>query len=460
MGKKTGTAIAACIAFLLCAAAQAQDNTAADAVARHLEALASDGMQGRAAGSLSARRAAAYIQAEFQAMGLRTEIQEFGGKYRNVLAYIPGEGEGAIVIGAHYDGKGKSFGSILNGADDNASGVAAIIETARILSAKRLSSSVILAAFDGEEIGLLGSRNFVMNHPGNDIRLMFSVDMVGHLRDEARLVYEGTASIQGGADIIRSAHVDGLSPKCEPVAVDSGVMTDSYFFAARKIPAINVSTYVKESNYHKATDDIETLDIPGIALVAEQLGLVVEGFQDRMRPTGVPLYGGRKPQVVFYGFRGSGYVADSASGGDAMTLGRGLGLNAALPLGFILGLGDVSALGGFEYENLILSGSSGGGWKAFSLPLGFAHSVKILGLELCNQVSGYYRLTLDDRDSSVHHGGGVSIRCQSSVYSTIDPINRLAVFFESGYGYSDIDLSGFRFLNPFNSFDIGVSFRF
>jgi hypothetical protein len=448
------------LAFLLCAAAPAQEGAVVDAVAGHMEALASDRMQGRAAGSASAKEAAAYIEAEFQAMGLRTEIQEFGGKYRNVLAYIPGEGEGTIVIGAHYDGKGKSFGAVLNGADDNASGVAAMLELGRMLSAKRLSTSIILAAFDGEEIGLLGSRNFVKTYQGKDIRLMFSLDMVGHLRDEARLIYEGTASIEGGADIIRAARVNGVSVKCEPVAVDSGVMTDTYYFAARAIPAVSVSTNVKESNYHKATDDVETLDVPGIALVAEQLSLVVEGLQGGMRPTGVPLYGGQKAQVGVYGFRGGGYATDSASGEGTMALGRGLGLYAAIPLGFVLGLGDVSALGGFEYENLLLSGPSGGDWNAFSLPLGFAQSMKILGLELANQASAYYRLTLDGRDPSIHHGGGILVRFESSVYSTVDPLNRLALFFESRFGYSDIDLPGFRFLNPFSSFNFGFRYRF
>ena len=105
-----------------------------------------------------------------------------------------------IVIGAHYDHLGVKKGEIYNGADDNASGVATLIELGKALKKNQsnLKRSVMLVAFDAEEIGLVGSKHFI-NHTSAtdmDIKLMFSIDMVGWYKASGAVNYAGTGTIK------------------------------------------------------------------------------------------------------------------------------------------------------------------------------------------------------------------------------------------------------------------------
>ena len=188
---------------------------------RHLYYLASDSLQGRKAGTDDSRKAAAYIENEYRQMGL----QPFGSTYRhyfimqaaslrggampinpdsadyyaehdrtvycNSVGIIPGSDPALknefIVVGGHYDHLGVRNGEVYNGADDNASGTAAITEMARQLLARRgeLKRSVIICAFDAEEMGLYGSKALSkeMARLGliGKVKMMMSIDMVRKL---------------------------------------------------------------------------------------------------------------------------------------------------------------------------------------------------------------------------------------------------------------------------------------
>ena len=144
--------------------------TRKERLTEHVYYFASDSLRGRAAGSEDAAKAAAYIVNEYESMGLKPFYDDWympftrGGKqYRNVVAVLEGNDPALknqyIVVGAHYDHLGVKGGKIYNGADDNASGSAAVIEIARALCANRdkLKRTVVIAAFDAEELGLYGS---------------------------------------------------------------------------------------------------------------------------------------------------------------------------------------------------------------------------------------------------------------------------------------------------------------
>ena len=135
----------------------------------HVYYFASDSLRGRAAGSEDAAKAAAYIVNEFKSIGLKPFYEDWympftknGNSYKNVVAVLEGNDpvlkNQYIVIGAHYDHLGVKNGKVYNGADDNASGSAAVIEIARALYANRdkLDRTVVIAAFDAEELGLFG----------------------------------------------------------------------------------------------------------------------------------------------------------------------------------------------------------------------------------------------------------------------------------------------------------------
>jgi Predicted aminopeptidases len=138
--------------------------TQQERLTRHVYTLAGDSLRGRKAGSEDAAKAAAYIVKQFEEIGVQPYYEEGwyqpfernGKTYKNVVGVIPGNDpilkDEYIIIGAHYDHLGVMNDQIYNGADDNASGTATIIEMARILKSQQsdLKRSVIVAAFDAE----------------------------------------------------------------------------------------------------------------------------------------------------------------------------------------------------------------------------------------------------------------------------------------------------------------------
>jgi hypothetical protein len=199
---------------------------------------------------------------------------------RNVVGVLPGSdsskaGE-AIVIGAHYDhvGLGGRFsvtpertGEIHNGADDNASGTASIIEIARAAMADRarFPRTLIFVAFAGEERGLLGSAHYVSAPPvpmSNTV-VMLNLDMVG--RSRGAVDVSGLENPVLKTDLMRAAQATG-GLEIKQAGPGAGRSDDSSFLDAR-VPAINFFTGF-HNDYHRPTDDWERIDKEGTARVA------------------------------------------------------------------------------------------------------------------------------------------------------------------------------------------------
>src|SRR6185295_2610545 len=114
---------------------------------------------GRHAGTPGAEAAAEYISQQLKDMGCEVQMQDFGGRRKNVVGKV-GTSDRYILLGAHYDGQGSGMPS----ASDNAAGVAVLIELIRELKERELPLSIVAVAFDDEEQGLNGSRYYV-DHP-------------------------------------------------------------------------------------------------------------------------------------------------------------------------------------------------------------------------------------------------------------------------------------------------------
>lgn len=187
--------------------------------------------------------------------------------------------DGAVVLGAHYDHLGfGGSGSLTpdreephNGADDNASGTAALLEVARILTERResLPRDVYLVAFSGEESGLLGSTQFT-RHPTDglamdDLVAMINMDMVGRLRNN-RLQVLGTDSAEEWPELVPAACERNLM-LCKMGGDGYGPSDQTPFYAAG-VPVLQLFTGTHEQ-YHKPSDDVETLNAAGGAQVAK-----------------------------------------------------------------------------------------------------------------------------------------------------------------------------------------------
>ena len=214
-------------------------------------------------------------------LDVRVEKREATG--HNVIGYLPPTGgvaaEGPyVLLGAHYDhlgygrggdslARGDEAGEIHNGADDNASGVAVVLAAgARLASAER-NRGVILALWSGEELGLLGSADFVEQAPVpmDDIAAYLNFDMVGRLRDNA-LTLQATGSSSIWTDLVTELNErTGFDLSLVP---DPYLPTDVRSLNAAEVPSLNFFTGSHE-DYHRPTDDAHTLNYEGLDRIVE-----------------------------------------------------------------------------------------------------------------------------------------------------------------------------------------------
>jgi Zn-dependent M28 family amino/carboxypeptidase len=225
------------------------------------------------------------------------------GSSVNVLGYIPGANPSlaaeVVLVGAHLDHLGTDGVRYFPGADDNASGTAAVIEMAEALARLRggLPRTVVFAAFSGEELGLLGSRHYV-SHPSFAMAqtvYMVNLDMVGHLQDNAPLRCYGAALSPALGNLLLeiAARYPELSPSLEGNAGGS----DHVPFRSVGVPTVFLHTGLT-STYHTVADTPETLDYPGLAIVARAaVELVWRIAHGSRRPTaaGVPFVAAEEP---------------------------------------------------------------------------------------------------------------------------------------------------------------------
>ena len=214
-------------------------------------------------------------------LDVRVEKREATG--HNVIGYLPPTGGAAaeapyVLLGAHYDhlgygrggdslARGDEAGEIHNGADDNASGVAVVLAAgARLASAER-DRGVILALWSGEELGLLGSADFVEQAPVrmDDIAAYLNFDMVGRLRDNA-LTLQATGSSSIWTDLVTELNErTGFDLSLVP---DPYLPTDVRSLNAAEVPSLNFFTGSHE-DYHRPTDDAHTLNYEGLDRIVD-----------------------------------------------------------------------------------------------------------------------------------------------------------------------------------------------
>jgi len=280
--------------------AQAPRSTVIDSarLLEDLKTLSSDAMEGRRTGTAGSEKARAFIVERFKASG----VVPFGASYEHTFAFrtrgVSGEQRGVnvvgyidgtlqprryIVISAHYDHLGTRNGVVFNGADDNASGTAALFAIAKYFSSHTPRNSFIFAAFDAEELGLLGSQAFV-KQPPVDVQLLslnLNLDMIGREQDR-KLFVVGTArqpflrpTIEA---IARNASVRLLMGHENPAEPEDWTAdSDHYSFMQAKIPALYFGVEdFKE--HHQATDDYESMTVDFYAKAVETLVQVVGQF--------------------------------------------------------------------------------------------------------------------------------------------------------------------------------------
>lgn len=205
-------------------------------------------------------------------VSLSVDLQPVIDTGHNVVGYIENGAAHSIIIGAHYDhlGYGQAGGSLYrgepaihNGADDNASGVAMMLELSRSLKASGLKDyNYVFIAFSGEELGLYGSKSWVKRQgfEAEDVHAMINMDMVGRLDTSTyKLSVNGTGTSPDFEEALRD-----LAPKpIEPVFSASGSgPSDHMSFYLEDIPVIHFFSGTHE-DYHKPSDDAFKINFEG-----------------------------------------------------------------------------------------------------------------------------------------------------------------------------------------------------
>ena len=320
--RRLGPAAALALLFACHTAAPAPQRTGADTRALHRDVayLSSDALEGRGTGTPGNDSAAAYIARRYAALDLQPTgsaactgtrcpspyFQPFSARSvaaahagvagplatQNVVAVLRGADpklrDEYVVLGAHFDHLGRSaLGSldpdsaraIRNGADDNASGTAAILELARLLAQRPPKRSIIFVTFSGEELGLLGSQYFV-DHPPlplERVAAMLNFDMVGRMRDDKLIVY-GVGTARELPALLDSANA-AARLDIRPVSDGFGPSDHSSFYG-KGIPVLHFFTDLHE-DYHRATDDAAKINFEGMARVVNVAARVTRAIADR-----------------------------------------------------------------------------------------------------------------------------------------------------------------------------------
>jgi Zn-dependent M28 family amino/carboxypeptidase len=279
-----------------------------DLIKKHITVLSSDEMEGRKAGTQGIEKAARYIENEFQKIGLnkfdglstyRQEFNEKGLALFNVIGVIEGKSkkDEFIVISAHYDhlgiNKNGNGDVIYNGANDNASGVAAVLALAKYFSKMKTNErSILFVAFTAEEMGLLGSNYFGEEINPKKIIAGINIEMIGKQSPFGPKTAWITGYNKSTFGEIIKKNLEGSDYNVYPdpyLNFNLFFRSDNASLARLGVPAHTFSTSPmdKDLDYHKVTDEVSTLDISTIAetikAIAIGTGSIINGIDTPAR---------------------------------------------------------------------------------------------------------------------------------------------------------------------------------
>lgn len=298
MNKTVLFLLLSCIGFSAFAQSEITENEIKD----HILFLASEKNAGRYPGTKANRKVVKYIIKDFKKQGLlpleKGYKQNFKAKLRvekgesekplaktsNVVAYLEGNDpilkNEYIILGAHYDhlgmggpgSKSDQKNTIHYGADDNASGTAALLEIAEKVASNKqdLKRSIIFIAFGAEEQGLLGSQYFIDNPlvPLSQIKLMINMDMVGRLNEANHVYMNGAGTFPNGVSFMQNLGESlNLTPVVHPGSV-GGSDHVSFFKAGMSVLGIHTGAHPQ---YHTHEDTVDLINIPGEKQVSEYI---------------------------------------------------------------------------------------------------------------------------------------------------------------------------------------------
>ena len=226
---------------------------------------------------------ASFAFAESRRVALHIDIETTHATVNNILAWLPGQTDEYVIVGAHYDHLGRGnfdslapsqIGQIHPGADDNASGTAGVLELARLLAPQRgqLKRSILFMDFAGEELGLLGSAAWVKDptRPLAKAVAMINMDMIGRIKDD-KVYIGGVGTGSTFKPVLEQAQKD--APFKIEYSAGGYASSDHTSFVSKKIPVLFFFSGL-HSDYHKPSDTWDKINAPSAARLLDLVGSV------------------------------------------------------------------------------------------------------------------------------------------------------------------------------------------
>jgi hypothetical protein len=237
-------------------------------------------------------------------LSLNIDIETTRATVNNVLAWLPGQSDEYVIIGAHYDHLGRGnfdslapsqIGQIHPGADDNASGTAGVLELARLLAPERgkLKRSILFMDFAGEELGLLGSAEWVKEptRPLDKAVAMINMDMIGRINGD-KIYIGGIGTGSTFKAVLEQAEKDApFKVESSPGGYSS---SDHTSFVTRKIPVLFFFSGL-HSDYHKPSDTWDKINAPSAARLLDMIDSVAVQLANADQPPAFQVVAEEKP---------------------------------------------------------------------------------------------------------------------------------------------------------------------
>ncbi len=266
----------------------------------------------------AATKPASFALPENLHLSLSIDIETTRATVNNVLAYLPGQTDEYVIVGAHYDHLGRGnvdslapsqIGQIHPGADDNASGTAGVLELARLLAPQRgqLKRGILFMNFAGEELGLLGSADWVKEptRPLQKAVAMINMDMIGRIKDDK--VYIGGVGTGSTFKPILEQAQQEQAQKGSGFQIEYSAggysSSDHTSFVTKKIPVLFFFSGL-HADYHKPSDTWEKINAPSAAKLLDLIGDVAVQLANAPQPPAFQTVVEDKPAS---GERGAGY---------------------------------------------------------------------------------------------------------------------------------------------------------
>jgi aminopeptidase YwaD len=266
----------------------------------------------------AATKPASFALPESLHLSLNVDIETTRATANNILAYLPGQTDEYVIVGAHYDHLGRGnvdslapsqIGQIHPGADDNASGTAGVLELARLLAPEhgQLKRGILFMDFAGEELGLLGSAAWVKNptRPLEKAVAMINMDMIGRIKDE-KVYIGGVGTGSTFKPILEQAQKDSVQEgSAFKIEYSAGgySSSDHTSFVSKKIPVLFFFSGL-HSDYHKPSDTWEKINAQSEARLLDVIRNVTVQLASAVSPPAFQTVVEEKPAS---GERGAGY---------------------------------------------------------------------------------------------------------------------------------------------------------